>query len=72
MTDDNVKLVPFSQSPVLKREGIIQRFDDADAPTMEMWRKARTTAYGTSQLSAASGGKVEEEIINGVLVKHYN
>ncbi|KAJ6625125.1 Clavaminate synthase-like protein [Mycena sp. CBHHK59/15] len=72
MTDDHVKLVPFSESPVLKRVGIARRCDDEDAPTMEVWRKGRTSAYGQSQLRAALDGKVEQEIINGVLVKHYN
>jgi N-acetyl-beta-hexosaminidase len=72
MTDDNVKLVPFSDSPVLKRVGIVRRCDDEDAPTMEAWRKARTSAYGQSQLKATADGKVEEEMIDGVVVKHYN
>ncbi|KAJ7111491.1 Clavaminate synthase-like protein [Mycena epipterygia] len=72
MTDDNVKLVPFSDSPVLKRAGIIRRCDDKDAPTMEEWRRGRTSAYGQSQLKATAEGKVEEEVINGVVVKHYN
>ncbi|KAJ7915162.1 hypothetical protein B0H13DRAFT_1610781 [Mycena leptocephala] len=72
MTDDSVKLVPFSDSPVLKRVGIVRRCDDEDAPTMEAWRKARTSAYGQSQLKATADGKVEEEMIDGVVVKHYN
>ncbi|KAJ7111492.1 Clavaminate synthase-like protein [Mycena epipterygia] len=72
LTDDAVKLVPFSASPVLKRTGIIRRCDDKDAPTMEEWRKGRTSAYGQSQLKVtAEGAKVEEEVINGVVVKHY-
>ncbi|KAK7042577.1 Clavaminate synthase-like protein [Favolaschia claudopus] len=72
MTDDDVKLVPFANSPVLQRVGSVRRCEDADAPTMEMWRKGRTSAFGQTQLKAAEGGKVEEELINGVLVKHYN
>ncbi|KAJ7025422.1 Clavaminate synthase-like protein [Mycena alexandri] len=74
MTDDNVKLVPLTESPVLQRVGIVRRYDDADAPTMEAWRRSRTSAYGQSELKAASGseGKVEEEVVGGVLVKHYN
>lgn len=72
MTDDNVKLVPLSESPVLQRAGIERRCEDEDAPTMETWRRGRTSAYGQSELKAASEGKVEEEVINGVLVRHYN
>ncbi|KAJ7794733.1 hypothetical protein B0H14DRAFT_2922393 [Mycena olivaceomarginata] len=72
MPDDNVKLVPFASSPVLQRVGIVRRCDDADAPTMEAWRRGRTSAYGKTQLKASDEGKVEEEVINGMVVKHYN
>ncbi|KAF8183014.1 hypothetical protein K438DRAFT_1908006 [Mycena galopus ATCC 62051] len=59
-------------SPVLQRIGIVRACDDADAPTMEAWRRARTSAYGRSQLKASDAGNVEEEVINGVVVKHYS
>ncbi|KAK7461079.1 hypothetical protein VKT23_009008 [Stygiomarasmius scandens] len=74
MTDDNTKLAPLVDSPVLQRVGIKRRFEsDDDAPTMEAWRKGRTSAYGQSELKASDKNKgVEEEVINGVLVKHYN
>ncbi|KAJ7725543.1 hypothetical protein B0H16DRAFT_1665841 [Mycena metata] len=72
MTDDNVKLVPLADSPVLKRVGIVRGSDHDDAPTMEAWRKGRTSAYGQTQLKAAAEDKVEEELVNGVIVKHYN
>ncbi|KAI8989247.1 Clavaminate synthase-like protein [Trametes punicea] len=71
MTDDNVRLVPFAESPVLQRVGIMRRCDDADALTMEQWRRARTSAYGQSELKRKDE-VVEEEVINGVVVKHYN
>jgi len=69
--DDAVKLIPFAESPVLQRHGIERRCDDADAPTMEQWRKARTSAYGQTELQKVDN-VVEEEVINGVVVKHYN
>jgi hypothetical protein len=72
MSDDETKLVPFADSPVLKRHGISRRFEDRDAPTMEDWRKGRTSAYGRSQLKPAAEKGVEEEEINGVVVRHYN
>jgi hypothetical protein len=72
MTDDNVRLTPLSSSPVLKRVGIKRRFEDKDAPTMEIWRKGRTAAYGKTELKKDEKERVEEEYINGVLVKHYN
>ncbi|KAJ6453599.1 Clavaminate synthase-like protein [Mycena sanguinolenta] len=72
MPDDNVPLVPFAESPVLQRVGIERRCADTDAPMMEAWRRGRTSAYGQSQLKPSEEGKVEEEVINGVLVRHYN
>ncbi|KAJ7726562.1 hypothetical protein DFH07DRAFT_236452 [Mycena maculata] len=73
MADDDVKLVPHEESPVLKRVGIERLCSDDEAPTMEEWRKNRTIAYGSSQLIPSVREKgVEEEIISGVVVKHYN
>jgi isopenicillin N synthase-like dioxygenase len=72
MPDDDVKLVPMAESPVLQRVGIQIRCDDSEAPTMEQWRKLRTSAYGQTELKSGNEKGVEEEIINGVLVKHYN
>jgi len=70
MTDDDVKLAPSKESPVLQRFGIKRRFLENEVPTREQWRKARTSAYGQSELTKK--GEVEEEVINGILVKHYN
>ncbi|KAF9444189.1 Clavaminate synthase-like protein [Macrolepiota fuliginosa MF-IS2] len=70
MSDDDIKLAPLAQSPVLQRVGIKRRFEDDKAPTMEQWRKSRTSAYGRSQLTKR--GAVEEEVVSGVLVTHYN
>ncbi|KDQ32558.1 hypothetical protein PLEOSDRAFT_1073080 [Pleurotus ostreatus PC15] len=72
LTDDTVKLLPFVDSPVLQRVGIKRRFSDEQAPSMEAWRKGRTSAYGQTELKKAIDGVVEEEVINGVLVQHYN
>lgn len=70
MPNDDIKLAPLTQSPVLQRTCIKRRFEDDRAPTMEEWRKGRTSAYGQSDLTKK--GKVDEELINGVLVKHFN
>ncbi len=72
LADDAVKLVPFVDSPVLQRVGIKRRFSDEQAPSMEAWRKGRTSAYGQTELKKGLDGAVEEEIINGVLVRHYS
>ncbi|CAL1710344.1 unnamed protein product [Somion occarium] len=71
MPDDSVKLTPLTESPVLQREGVKRQFTDENAPFMEQWRKGRIAAYGKTQLKKGEGN-VEEEYINGVLVKHYN
>ncbi|KAJ3716442.1 Clavaminate synthase-like protein [Lentinula raphanica] len=74
MADDDVKLAPLIASPVLQRLGIKRRFEkDEDAPVMAEWRKTRTAAYGQSVLSKSTEEKdVEQETIQGVVVKHYN
>lgn len=80
MADDNVKLAPLLESPVLQ-QGLqagglnLKRFEGAEedvVPTMEVWRRGRTAAYGQSDLKPTGEGGVEEEVINGVVVKHYN
>ncbi|KAJ6608870.1 hypothetical protein B0H10DRAFT_2301342 [Mycena sp. CBHHK59/15] len=63
----------LSSKPRLgRRLGIERLCEPKDAPTMEEWRKNRTIAYGSSQLRQGQEKGVEEEIISGVLVKHYN
>ncbi|KAH8080736.1 Clavaminate synthase-like protein [Cristinia sonorae] len=69
MPDDDVKLVP-RLSPV-NPVWADRKFKDEDAPTMEAHRKGRTSAYGKSELKKSDDG-VEEEVINGVLIRHYN
>lgn len=70
--DDEVKLIPFAESPVLQRHGIVRRTGNETAPLVEDWRKARTSAYGQSELKKIGDRGVEEEVINGVVVKHYS
>jgi len=70
--DDDLRLVPFDDSPVLKRVGINRLCEDEVAPTMQQWRKSRSLSYGTIELKMGKEKGVEEEIIGGVVVKHYN
>jgi len=70
-SNDDVKLVPLLQSPVLQRVSIIRHCDDNDAPTMEDWGRGRISAYGQTTLMKGAEG-IEEQVINGVVVKHYN
>ncbi|RPD60545.1 Clavaminate synthase-like protein [Lentinus tigrinus ALCF2SS1-7] len=68
---DDVKLVPLAESPVLQRVGITRKCADEDAPTAREWRMARTRAYGLSELQRRDD-VVEEQVLNGVVLKHYN
>ncbi|KDQ62984.1 hypothetical protein JAAARDRAFT_28973 [Jaapia argillacea MUCL 33604] len=69
MPDDNVKVsARVPENPLLKSLG----FSSERAPTMAEWRKGRTTAYGRTQLTPGREKGVEEEVIEGVTVKHYN
>ena len=92
MPQDDVRLLPASESPVLQRVGIERRVEDADAPTMNGWRTARVRyvwnstcifagykilkllcrTYGLSDLKKSKEVNVEEEYIQGIVVKHYN
>ncbi|KAG6329371.1 hypothetical protein ID866_9718 [Astraeus odoratus] len=72
MSDGDVRLIPLRESPVLQREGITPRCDDNVAPTMLDWRRDRANAYGRVELKPGQENGVEEEIIQGLVVKHYN
>ncbi|RPD60588.1 Clavaminate synthase-like protein [Lentinus tigrinus ALCF2SS1-7] len=71
LSDDDVKLVPHTESPVLQRVGVKRRCADEDAPTMEEMRKGRTRSYGQTVLKKREDGN-EEEFVSGIVVKHYN
>ncbi|THH08442.1 hypothetical protein EW146_g8989 [Bondarzewia mesenterica] len=71
-TDDDVRLQPLMDSPLLQRVGVTRRAAEGQAPLMEEWRKARTAAYGTSDLKKGEEEGVEEEVLQGIRVKHYN
>jgi len=68
MTDDDVRLDPLV--PPEGSNGATQ-LEGKVYPTMREWRQARTAAYGQSALRTTEGG-IEEEEINGIVVKHYN
>ena len=71
-TDDDVKLVPVAESPVLQRVGITRKCDDTEAPTMKTWGALRAGTYGKSAPSERKGDSVEEEVLNGIVIRHYN
>lgn len=74
MPNGDVVLEPMvKESRALQREKghLERRFEEGKAPIMESWRRARTSAYGKSELKKSDDG-ADVEIINGVTVKHYN
>ncbi|KAG6884205.1 hypothetical protein C0992_006765 [Termitomyces sp. T32_za158] len=70
--NDDVKLVPLQESPVLQRVGIIRRTEDDSAPSMITYRKGRVAAYGQAVLKEGKEKGVEEEEVAGVVIRHYN
>ena len=71
--DNDVRLLPLIESPVLQRVGIERRCPDEDAPLCETWRKERTMAYSdTTHTKKGMERDVEEEVIEGIVVKNYN
>ncbi|KAG1817396.1 hypothetical protein EV424DRAFT_1347978 [Suillus variegatus] len=68
----DIRLLPCAESPVLQRAGIERQCLDDDSPSCETWRKGRTTSYGRTDLKKGVERGVEEEVIEGIVVKHYN
>ncbi|KAF9230440.1 hypothetical protein BU15DRAFT_69194, partial [Melanogaster broomeanus] len=68
--DDNAKLVPLSESPVLQQAGIERKCDDSVAPSAGAWRVARVSAYGSSTLKKSEKPNIEEEVLHGIIVWH--
>jgi hypothetical protein len=70
--NDNATLAPLKGSPILERAGVERKFEDDAIPTMEAWRVSRISAYGASKLQKSKEPDIEEEVLNGIIVKHYN
>ena len=72
LPDDHTKLIPMRESPLLQRVGINPRCEDSVAPRIEQWRRGRITVYGQSDLKQGKEKGVEEEVVSGLVVKHWN
>ncbi|KAI0341626.1 Clavaminate synthase-like protein [Trametopsis cervina] len=70
MPDDDVQLAPIGG--LSASEALRARLLDGDFPTVNVWRKGRTRAHGKTELKKSQEKGVEEEIISGVVVKHYS
>ena len=67
--NDDVRLVPSVQSPVLQRVGIKRRWPDKDAPTMKSWMMIRSQPYKETERKENG---VQEQVIEGRVVTYYN
>ena len=78
MTDDDVRLTSLLKKYAHEKDGKAgESHDDNEtdhqvAPTMRDWRRARTAAYGRSDLAKGKETNVEEESFHGIVVKHYS
>ena len=72
LANDDVRLLPAAESPVLQRVGTVRRFPDEDAPTMAQWQKARLVTYGTDKLPKKADGDEDEEVMKGIFATVYN
>ncbi|KAI0341627.1 Clavaminate synthase-like protein [Trametopsis cervina] len=70
MPDDDVRLTPIAGMQA--SEALRARLLDGEFPTVDVWRKSRTMAYGKTELKKSQQKGIEEEIISGVVVKHYS
>ena len=70
--NDDTSLAPIKGSSILEGAQLERKYEGDVAPTMEAWRVARVSAYGASKLQKSKEPGIEEEVLNGILVKHYN
>ncbi|KAI6035803.1 hypothetical protein EDC04DRAFT_2604802 [Pisolithus marmoratus] len=70
--NDNVRLLPLAHSPVLQRVGIQRCFSDEDTLHLDVWRRERTISYGWTELKKGTDDNTEEEVLSGIVAKHYN
>jgi hypothetical protein len=49
-----------------------RKFENDAIPTMEARRVFRISADGASKLQKSKEPDIEEEVLNGIIVKHYN
>ncbi|KAJ3531483.1 hypothetical protein NM688_g7569 [Phlebia brevispora] len=70
MPDDDIRLVPVQNSPVLERVSVIRQIDDDKAPTAEMLRKGRIQTYGKIKLEKGPKEGTEIQYVAGVMVRH--
>ncbi|KZT29993.1 Clavaminate synthase-like protein [Neolentinus lepideus HHB14362 ss-1] len=73
MVEEDVVLAPLERESAVVQKEIAKsdRFEGGRAPTMGMYRRARTSTYGKVDLKKGEDG-VDTQVVHGVVVKHYN
>ena len=69
LSDDDVRLVPFVESPVLQRVGIVRKCTDEDAPTTREWRVARAKVNGLRRAPGWTRRKDRVERLAGTAIR---
>ncbi|KIJ53706.1 hypothetical protein M422DRAFT_241951 [Sphaerobolus stellatus SS14] len=72
--NDDVRLTPRMHSPVVQRLGISDRLRGEEfypGPTIEEFRKGRTSTFGQVKLRKGKEEGTEENTVAGVTVTHY-
>lgn len=69
---DATRLTPYKESPVWQEAGIDERYDPENPPTVGQWRRERTQTYGQIKYTPGKDAGVEEQVVAGVVVRHYN
>ena len=71
---DDIVLKPIAESPVVRQASVSEsRLLDGKFPTAGEYCKARVRAYGGTQpLKQGAQKRVDEEVVGGVLLRHYN
>lgn len=72
--NDEVRLSPNLNSPLLRRTAITEFYKGEQfkpGPLLEEFRKGRVSAYGKVTLKKGTEEGTEENVVAGIVVKHY-
>ncbi|OAL25605.1 hypothetical protein AYO20_10380 [Fonsecaea nubica] len=71
--NDDVKInTLLDESSVLRDAGVQRKFEPGTEPTSKLYRSARISAYGQTEVFKGKGQGIQEETIAGIKLKHYN
>ena len=67
--DDDVKLVSLLPG---NQDAVDRIVAESESPTMGDWRRKRIASYGRTKLTKGKEAGIEEQVIHGRVLKHYN